>query len=121
MPRTRDDVDINLRCDLADSELLLKGMQLAQANAAAQQAQDQAKAIATEMKKRIEECQGRVKELNADMLSKTEMRMVRCTPKLEFYMGRRQWVTRRLDTGAVVETTSATIDDDQEELFAAEN
>src|SRR5882672_993641 len=113
MPRTRDDVDINLRCDLADSELLLKGMQLAEANAAAQQAQDQTKAIAATMKKRIEECQDKVKELNADMLSKTEMRMVRCTPKLEFYMGRRQWVTRRQDTNAVVETTAATVDDDQ--------
>lgn len=112
--------DHSLRVQLDKDEVLLAGQQLAMAEQALDQLENELKAVTKGFKDKIDVVKSEVKRLAADVTNESSVRTVPCHWTVEERgKGQKAWkhVLRRSDTGAIISETNVTAADRQEDLF----
>jgi hypothetical protein len=94
---------------LTEEERLLRSDELAIATREMYEAEAHRKAVAKELKGKVDELQEKVKELSAIVEEKTELRPTECQWARDD--GRKTMVLLRVDTGEVIETRPMTEDE----------
>ena len=116
--RARPDEDHELLCELTDEEVGVKGNQLAEAEAVYSQTEADKAAAMKAFGTRLETARGRMRQLGAEVLTRTERRAVPCRWKVETdESGSEVWVLRRQDTFKVLQYQPVTAADRQLELL----
>jgi hypothetical protein len=95
-------LELQLRCQFIDKELLELGKKLAENSNLLEQQENEAKAVAKQLKAKCDQTAAKVQEISTKISNGYEYRNVRCVVKYDTPKAGQKTVTR-LDTDTVVE------------------